>query len=95
MDVLDQELMPLAEACKRLPGRPNLATLWRWRTVGVRGVKLATVLVGGRRMVSPAMLNAFCLAVTAAGEGSAGLDSSPLLDQRTRLIENEADELGL
>jgi len=92
---LEEELMTMTEAAKRLPGRPNLATLWRWRTVGVRGVKLVTVLVGGRRRVSASMLNAFCQAVTAAGEGSARLGSSQVTDQRRLLMEQEAEEMGL
>lgn len=95
MEVLEQDLMSFAEACKKLPGRPNLATLWRWRTAGVRGVKLATVLIGGRRMVSRSMLNAFFDEVTAAGEGSVNPNIGPPLDHRRQLAEKEAEELGL
>ena len=45
-----EQLLTLTAAAKLLPGRPNVATLWRWRTAGIRGVKLETFLFGGRRM---------------------------------------------
>jgi hypothetical protein len=66
------ELLSLAEAARLLPKAPNPATLWRWRTKGIRGVRLKTVLVGGRRYVSRAALNRFIQAVTAATQQSDG-----------------------
>lgn len=35
------------------PNRPAIATIWRWATRGVRGVILRTMVVGGRRYVTP------------------------------------------
>jgi Protein of unknown function (DUF1580) len=58
--------LTLAEAARLLPKRPNPATLWRWRTKGVRGVKLETLLIGGRRYVSRVALQQFIDAVTSA-----------------------------
>ena len=37
LDMQREHLLTLAQAAKILPGRPNLATLWRWRTRGIRG----------------------------------------------------------
>jgi hypothetical protein len=64
--------LTLADAARLLPKRPNPATLWRWRTKGVRGVKLETVLIGGRRYVSRAALRQFIDAVTAAASQAEG-----------------------
>jgi hypothetical protein len=60
------ELLSLAEAARTLPGRPGPSTLWRWRTRGIRGVRLATVLIGGRRYVSKQALAAFAQRLTDA-----------------------------
>ena len=67
-----EELLTLTAATKLLPGRPNVATLWRWRTAGVRGVKLETILCGGRRMTSREALTRFFAATTAAADGALG-----------------------
>jgi hypothetical protein len=65
----DEKPLTLAEAARLLPKRPNPATLWRWRTRGVRGVKLQTVLIGGRRYCYPSAMRQFIAAVTAAASG--------------------------
>src|ERR1700722_12718296 len=64
--LIDQQPLTLAEAARLLPKRPNPATLWRWRTKGVRGVRLKTSMIGGRRYVTRAALQRFIDAVTAA-----------------------------
>jgi hypothetical protein len=72
----EEKPLALAEAARLLPKRPNPATLWRWRTKGVRGVKLVTKLIGGRRYVTRAALQQFIEAVTAAASASAGPPSA-------------------
>ena len=44
--------LTLTEAAKLLPDRPSTATLWRWRTEGVRGRRLESVVIGGKVYVS-------------------------------------------
>ena len=34
IDVTTETLLALTEAAAFLPGRPSVATLWRWRTKG-------------------------------------------------------------
>jgi hypothetical protein len=60
------QLLSLAEAARTLPGRPDPSTLWRWRTRGIRGSRLSTVLVGGRRFVSRQALTDFVERLTKA-----------------------------
>jgi len=48
IDITTETLLSLLDAAKQLPGRPHVSTLYRWRIRGVRGVRLETVLVGGR-----------------------------------------------
>ena len=59
------DAVPLTRAADFIPGRPHVATLWRWATKGVRGITLQTAIVGGRRMVTPAALEQFLLALNA------------------------------
>lgn len=95
-DILDEQLLSMSEAARVLPGRPNVATLWRWRTVGCRRIKLRTVLVGGRRRVSRRMLAEFISATTAAADGEPIRTETPR--QRERAIqraEQRAKDLGV
>jgi Protein of unknown function (DUF1580) len=96
IDINRGELLTFTEAAKLLPGRPNVATLWRWRTVGCRGVKLETVLVGGKRFTSREALQRFVDATTAAGDGT---ESKPRTNrQREASIaaaEREMDRAGI
>jgi Protein of unknown function (DUF1580) len=63
--------LTLAQAARLLPNRPNPVTLWRWRTKGIRGVRLRTELIGGRRFTRREWLDDFRKAVNAAASGEA------------------------
>ncbi len=54
-----EEHVPLSKAAALVPGRPSAATLWRWATRGARGVRLQTVVVGGRRFTSASAVSRF------------------------------------
>ena len=69
IDISSTKYLSFAEAAKLLPGRPHVSTWHRWRTHGVHGVKLATVKIGGRRMVTADDLQRFIEAVTCAADG--------------------------
>lgn len=56
-DLLSETLLFLGQASRRFPrderGRaPSTTTLWRWRTKGIRGVRLEAARVGGRVVTS-------------------------------------------
>jgi len=65
---MNHDYITLAEAAKRLPGRPHVSTLHRWRTRGLHGVKLRTTKIGGRRFVTIEDLEEFIDQVTAAAD---------------------------
>ncbi len=91
-----EQLLTLTAAAKLLPGRPNVATLWRWRTSGIRGIKLETFLFGGRRMTSREALSRFFERTTAAADGAPVQAETPR--QREHAIdraEKRAQELGV
>ena len=49
--------------------RIHPSTFQRWRLRGVRGVKLASILIGGERYSSEESLQTFFAATTAAADG--------------------------
>lgn len=88
IDLQGENLLSLAEVAKKLPGRPHISTVHRWRLRGVRGVKLETVLVGGRRFTSDAALAEFVRCTTlAARTGSSSVTESSVSRRRQQEIE--------
>ena len=77
IDIQTEKVLTFTQAAKALPGRPNVATLWRWRTAGCRGVKLETVLVGGKRYTSREAIQRFVAETTAAADGEAVQPRTP------------------
>ena len=64
-------LLGLTDAIERVTGRrPNLSTSWRWSTRGVNGFRLETVILGGKRMTTVEMVEAFIRATTEARDAS-------------------------
>ncbi|HUY35471.1 MAG TPA: DUF1580 domain-containing protein [Pirellulales bacterium] len=68
MDLLNEETIDLAAVARSLPGKPHPATVWRWYRNGLRGQRLETIVVGGRRYTSREALARFVAATTAARE---------------------------
>jgi hypothetical protein len=65
-DILDEQFVTLENACKLIPGlRPgknvNRSTIYRWSDTGVRGIKLETIQVGGRRMTTHEAIKRFIM----------------------------------
>ncbi|MEI8375972.1 MAG: DUF1580 domain-containing protein [Planctomycetota bacterium] len=85
IEISCETLLSLNEAARRLPGRPNISTLHRWRLNGVHGVRLETCLIGGRRFTSHEALERFANATTAAADRTPVPPRTPL--QRQRAID--------
>lgn len=75
----------------------NVSTVWRWAQRGVRGVKLETFNVGGRRFTTREAFARFVEATTEAAQGSP-VQSPRTNRQREAAIsraERECAELGI
>ena len=59
IDVNRERLLTVSAASKSLPERRHTATIWRWFHRGCRGVRLESVLIGGRRYTSKEALQRF------------------------------------
>ncbi len=58
-DLLRKDLISPAAAARLLPSRPHASTVWRWHLRGIKGVRLKTLVVGGRRYTTAAFLEDF------------------------------------
>ena len=83
----------LSDAAKSLPGRPHTSSLYRWHRKGVRGIKLETWLVGGRRYTTLDALEQFIAATTAAADGEPA--PTRTTRQRDRAILAAERDLGI
>jgi hypothetical protein len=66
--------LPLTEVARRMPCRRegrerSPITLYRWTSIGLRGVKLRYVNIGSTRCTTVEWLEKFFASVTAAGSG--------------------------
>ena len=96
IDIANETVIPIAEAPQHIPGRPSLATVWRWVLSGTRAGKLESFLVGGRRFTSLESIERFAQKSTAAADSDA--PASLTSRQREREIsraEREATEAGI
>jgi hypothetical protein len=98
IDIQNEDLITLIQAARQQPpgrrGRPvHVSTIVRWADRGIRGVRLETVRIGGRRLTSRQALQRFADRLT-------GADSEPVRPRAEarkahRIAEARLDELGV
>jgi transposase-like protein len=88
-DAIAQTRLTIQEVAKR--AGVDASTVWRWVLKGVRGTKLESVRVGGRRYVSPMAVESFFAALNSPQQGGTA-DPVPA---RTARAEEDARRLGL
>lgn len=96
---LAEEVLSLTDAAKLLPRRrrgkkPHSSTLYRWATVGLRGVTLETLRVGGTLCTSREALQRFFVALGAQHGKSVPLPTVTSVKSHRR-VEMELDRAGL
>ncbi len=80
------ELLTMQQVAQEL--KVHISTLHRWRLHGVRGARLDTLLIGGRRMVLRSQLQAFLTALNNGADSQARADPG---DD----VERELDAFGV
>ena len=94
IDLQNEEIIPLAP--KAFPSRPSIPTIWRWQGRGVGGVRLETIVIGGRRFTSREAIDRFIAATTAKRDGPPVSLRSPAARQRAILkAERELRDAGI
>jgi hypothetical protein len=76
LDLAQESTLTFAEAARDpVLGRPvHIATIYRWANKGVRGIRLETVMVGGRRLTTQEAMTRFFDRLTQTA-GSTGISS--------------------
>ena len=96
IDIQTETVVPIAEAPRHIPGRPSLATVWRWVLSGTRAGKLDSVLIGGRRFTSVEAIQRFAEQSTAAADGVTAPVRTPRRRERAiAAAERELAEAGI
>jgi hypothetical protein len=94
-NLLEEDLLPFAAAIRSLPGRPHLSSGYRFISQrGCRGVRLESIVVGGRRFTSRQALRRFVEATTAAADRSQPLTAAAT-QQDAKQVESDLDAAGL
>jgi hypothetical protein len=89
IDSTTETLISLADAAKSVPRRrrgrkTHLSTLYRWATVGIRGVMLETLQCGGSRCTSRQALQRFYEKLSGPDPtGPVGSPTGPVPTRRT------------
>ncbi len=96
IDLSSEHVFPVKDAPKHIPGRPSSAAVWRWVLYGLRGVKLESALIGGRRFTSTEAVQRFADARTAAADGRPAPSRTGKQRQAAiRKAEAELDAAGI
>lgn len=97
IDIQNETPVQFSDAPKHVPGRPHIATIHRWRLRGVRGVKLESALVGGKRFTTLEAIERFIDATTAAADGEPAprAESNKARERRLARIEAELQQAGI
>lgn len=98
---LNEHVVSPTEATRLCPGRrkgkkPNVATIYRWMTVGCKGIILESLQVGGTRCTSREALQRFFDRLTAQAAGSPPPAPAPRVDRRAvAQAERVLDRAGI
>jgi len=92
IDIHSDSLLTISQAAKSLPMRPNVSTVWRWVLQGCGGIKLESILIGGRRLTSSEAIQRFADARTAQASGEPIPSRTPR--QRQAAIDRAERELA-
>lgn len=71
IDIARERLLTLPQACREIPGRPSIRTLWRWVNQGIEGRRLESIRVGSRRFTSAEAIARF---IESGSAGKAAVD---------------------
>jgi hypothetical protein len=87
IDIDHEQLRLLTKAADDVPGRPHISTMIRWALRGVKGTRLETVMVGGRRFTSIEAIQRF---LTRLNEPGALAAQSPSEKRKLAIAQTDA-----
>lgn len=94
IDIHTERIIPINQAPKHFPGRPNVSSVYRWFGKGSRGARLETIVVGAKRYTSIEAIERFIERTTANSPGAVAPLSRPTSRQREAAIRKAERELA-
>jgi hypothetical protein len=94
IDIEKEQLRLLTKASADVPGNPHISTLIRWALRGLKGIKLETALVGGRRFTSVEAIQRFLVRLNEPGT-VASSSASKKRQQEIACVERRLDDEGI
>ena len=98
IDLEQDQLLTLPQACRMLPRKPSPATLWRWRKSGVvvngKRIRLECIRVGGQWHTTRAAFSEFLRRQTDAALATSENRDEPSVG-RSEAMERKLKEAGL
>ena len=96
IDPFKETMLPLAKAARKIPGRTvSPQTIYRWCSTGIDGVKLETLVIGGRMQTSIEALEAFFAAVTEAKQSAQSSARDGGTAERSDAVQRKLEAAGL
>lgn len=96
IDIQAETIVSISEAPQHIPGRPSMATVWRWVLKGTRAGKLESILIGGRRFTSLEKIQIFAEQSTAAADGETPpTQTSTQRERAIKKAEAECERSGI
>ena len=92
LDFSQEQFLTLTEAAASLPGKVHRNTVCRWALQGLKGIRLESCMLGGRRYTSQKSLQRFADRTTTAADGKLTLFRTSR--QRELAIKRADDELS-
>jgi hypothetical protein len=93
MSILKEERLTLTQLAKELG--VDVCTTWRWSTRGVRGVRLDSYAIGGKRYTTREALERFTAASTIAAGIAPPAPSAARFERDAEAAERELEQLGV
>ncbi len=90
IDLTQERAISLPEAARMVPPKGvHLSTLYRWFQHGIRGIRLETAMIGGKRVTSEEALDRF---FRCTSESSGGVNATSSLSVISRQRQCDAAE---
>jgi hypothetical protein len=94
IDLKTEDCILLSRAGPVVPGRPSVPTLFRWALKGCRGIKLETIMVGGRRFTSTQAIQRFVNRLSQDNTQGDGPESESQKKRQAR-VDELLDRFGM
>ena len=95
IDVRIEKPFSFASICELHPTHPSVQTQWRWALKGLRGIRLETAKIGGRRYTTFEAIDRFAARLTEPRPGDGPKASKRRQQEVTQAVEEAEAVFGV